>query len=445
MAPLVGYTNQLSYQAGDTIAFHISSKFQRFQITIQRFGIERQTVLTKEVTNGQPHAIPENASSHGANWPQTLTVTVPESWRSGYYQVFLGVSDPADSSKWIEGQSMFFVIRAAHPGKEANILYQMATNTYNAYNNWGGNSLYEFNSASVKETNRVSFLRPIPSDAYRWDLPFIEWAEKNGYRMDYAINSDFERNPDLIKHYKLVLSVGHDEYWSAGMRDQLEAFIANGGNVAFFGGNNITWQIRYEADAQEMVIWRAYYRDDPLYRPEGPNPTLATLWSHPLIGRPENQLSGVGMRFGGMHRNHGQFMDGTGAFTVHRPEHWVFAKTGLKEGQQFGGKDSIVGYECDGCEITWVDGRPQPTHRDGTPENFEVLATAPAQWPDDAWPWFKEWQPGRIGNACFGIYKKPGGGTVFTASTTNWSHGLKGHDPIVEQISRNVMDRLSKD
>jgi hypothetical protein len=112
-----------------------------------------------------------------------------------------------------------------------------------------------------------------------------------------------------------VLSVGHDEYWSKPMRDRLEAFIARGGNVAFFSGNVACWQVRHEDDA--LVCFKEYYRDDPLYRPDGPNPLLSTLSSHYLLDRPENMLTGVGVLGGGFHKSHGQYMDGSGAFTVH--------------------------------------------------------------------------------------------------------------------------------
>ena len=68
----------------------------------------------------------------------------------------------------------------------------------------------------------------------RWERDFVEWAEAAGYALDYCANSDLEWHPELLDNYRLVLSVGHDEYWSAPMRDHLEAYIAAGGNAAFF-------------------------------------------------------------------------------------------------------------------------------------------------------------------------------------------------------------------
>jgi hypothetical protein len=136
-------------------------------------------------------------------------------------------------------------------------------------------------------------------------------------------------------------------------------------------------------------------------------------------------------------------MDGSGAFQVQRPEHWLFEGTRLNAGDAFGGKDTIVGYECDGCEYVMKDGKPVPTHRDGTPQEFEILALAPARWHPDDCEWYERWEKGRLGAAVLGTYRK--GGTVVTVGTTDWSHGLRGRDPIVERITRNVLDRLSRD
>lgn len=148
--------------------------------------------------------------------------------------------------------------------------------------------------------------------------------------------------------------------------------------------------------------------------------------------------------FGGMQGSKGQYMDESGAFTVHRPGHWVFAGTGLKQGAQLGAKDRIAGYECDGCDHSFVNGRPVPTGRDGTPQDFLILALAPASWSPDEWQWYEQWESGRLGNACMGIHRLSGGGTVFSASTTGWAYGLRGKDAIVERITRNVLERLSR-
>ena len=266
-------------------------------------------------------------------------------------------------------------------------------------------------------------------------------ASTRGYELEYAANLDLELHPELLERCKLVLSVGHDEYWSAPMRDHLEAFIARGGNAAFFSGNTCCWQVRSEDEGRALTCWKQNYVQDPIFK-TGEHATLSTLWSHHLVKRPENQLTGVGFLWGGYRNSHGQFMGEPAEFTVHRPDHWLLEGAGLKRGDRFGAKDSIVGYECDGCELEWRDGLPFPTHRDGTPETFEVLATCPVRWhPDDA-EWYERWEKGRTGQACLGVYQR--GGTVVTAGTTDWAHGLAGGDAVVERVTRNVLERLGR-
>ncbi|MDA1274812.1 MAG: hypothetical protein O2960_12300 [Verrucomicrobia bacterium] len=440
-----GYAGQLSAAPGEEIPIHVSTSAARFSVEISRLGQKTNVVWTKRDLPGKEHPVPEDASAQGCRWPETFRVPVAKDWPSGYYVAKFRSEDNGGSwtqrgRRTAESQA-YFVVRSATPGRDTKILLQLASNTYNAYNNWGGFSLYAYNGYSKNQGNRVSFDRPGGSQFEKWELPFVQWAERNGYVIDYAVNSDLEFRPELLAHYRLVLSVGHDEYWSGPMRDRLEKFIADGGNAAFFSGNSVCWQVRSEDNGRALTCWKQYYFTDPVWK-TGEFATLSTAWSHHLLKRPENQLTGVGFLWGGYRKSHGQFMDDPAEYTVHRPEHWAFAGTGLERGETFGGKDTIVGYECDGCELEWKDGLPFPTSRDGTPPSFTVLATCPARWhPDDA-EWYERWEKGRVGNACLGVYTR--GGTVFTSGATDWAHGLRGGDQIVDRVTRNVLDRLSK-
>lgn len=440
-----GYAGQISYKPGEELSLHVSSSSPKFSVEIARVGAQRDVVFTKADVAGAEFPIPENASSHGCQWPAAFKLSIPETWRSGYYHVTFKAED--GGGKFVQRgrrtveSSCFFVVRAAQPGKSSKILLQLSTNTYNAYNNWGGFSLYAYHGRANVQGHRVSFQRPPASQFPNWEQPFVAWAEANGYVFDFAANSDLEFHPDDLKAYKLVLSVGHDEYWSSLMRDHLEAYIKAGGNVAFFSGNTCCWQVRSEDAGQALVCWKQWYNVDPLYRTDD-HKLLSTLWSHHLVGRPENQLTGVGFLFGGYHRSHGQFMDGKASYTVHHPDHWLYAGTGLKRGDEFGGKDTIVGYECDGCEFELKDGLPVPTNRDGTPEGFVILGSCPAKWAPGDSVFYEPFPKDRIGAAVLGTYTR--GGTVVTAGSTDWAHGLFGKDPAVERITKNVLDRLGK-
>lgn len=440
-----GYTGALSYAPGEEVEFHVSTSADKYSVEILRLGVNDEVVHREKAVRGAEFPVPENASSHGCGWPVGWKWEIPADLRSGYYHVKLRVADRGGkfvqrNSRTAEG-SCFFVVRAANPGRKTKILLQLSANTYNAYNNWGGSSLYGYHGRANLQGHRVSFDRPPRSQFGNWELPFVRWAEQNGYQLDYAVNSDLEFRPELLKHYRLVLSLGHDEYWSAPMRDNLEAYIKGGGNVAFFSGNSVCWQIRSEDDGRSQVCWKQNYHMDPIFQTDD-HSTLSTAWSHHLVKRPENELTGVGFLYGGYHRSHGQLMDGSGAFTVHRPDHWLFSGTGLKRGDEFGGKSTIVGYECDGCELEWRDGLPFPTGLGGTPKSFTVLGTALAKWHPGDSEWYERWEKGRVGNAVLGVYQQ--GGTVVTAGTTDWAHGLRGKDRAVIRITRNILDRLSK-
>ena len=429
-----GYTDQLSYSPGDEIRVHLSAA-RPLTYEIVRVGPKPLKVGGGEFLKPTVHPVPKDASANGCRWPVEFTIKADAAWPTGYY--LINFKDDANTRG-----NVFFVLRPTEPGKNSRILIQLATNTYNAYTNWGGYSLYAYHGKNKVQGRRVSFDRPQFSQFSRWEEPFIRWAESNGYALDYCVNSDLEFRPELLRHYKLVLSVGHDEYWSAPMRDNLEKYIASGGNVAFFSGNTCCWQVRSEENGRALACWKQSFGDDPIYK-SGSHKLLSSLWSHHLVGRPENALTGVGFLQGGYHMSHGQFMDGPGSYTLHRPDHWLFAGTDLKAGDRFGAqlpKYKVVGYECDGCELVWKDGIPHPTYRDGTPENFTILATCQARWHPDDCEWYEKWEKGRVGHAVIGTYTR--GGTVVTVGSTDWAFGLRGNDPAVTRITKNVLDKL---
>jgi hypothetical protein len=276
-----------------------------------------------------------------------------------------------------------------------------------------------------------------------------------------ATGAGLDGDPGILGGYRLAVSAGHDEYWSWGMRDALEAFIAGGGNVAFFSGNAVCWQVRFEDDGATMVCYKDRYAEDPAFAADHRRAT--TLWSSQVVGRPENQLTGLSFTRGGYIRMGSAVPRGSGGFTVWRPGHWAFGGTDLRYGDVFGAADAIAAYEADGCEWTLSaeDRLPVPTGRDGTPESLTILATAPARlWSRDELPSrYRPLAPGDLettaralfgdevharrlahNHAVIGCYTR--GGTVFSAGTTDWAYGLAGHDPIVERITRNVLDRL---
>jgi hypothetical protein len=244
-----GYSGQVSYAPGDELTLHVSTSAAKFSVEIVRLGAQAESVWTSDNLNGREFPIPEDASSHGCRWPSAWSLKIPATWRSGYYQVAFRARD--NGGKYVQRNARtatgqcYFILRSATPGTASRVLLQFATHTYNAYNNWGGFSLYAYHGRGGNQGHRVSYERPPSSLFGNWEQSFVEWAER---RLCAGIcrQRGSRIPPEMLASYKLVLSVGHDEYWSAPMRDNLEAFIGEGGNVAFFSGNTCCWQVRSE-------------------------------------------------------------------------------------------------------------------------------------------------------------------------------------------------------
>jgi hypothetical protein len=298
---------------------------------------------------------------------------------------------------------------------------------------------------------------------WNWERPFTRWAESNGFRVDVANSQDLEQHPEILDGPRLYVSAGHDEYWSWGMRDALDAFVDGGGNAAIFSGNTCFWQIRFEDDRRVMTSYKYRADEDPVLGT--PDERLMTgPWSDRRVGRPETSTIGLTFTRGGYSRYGLGVPESSAAYAVHRPEHWVFEGTGLEQGAEFGAADAIVAYECDGCAFELdEDGRPVPTGVDGAPAYLEILATAPAHlWTQDEQPTRYAHEPGELecasmavfadtspahlaelsdGHAVLGIFQK-GDGTLVNAGVIDWVLGLG--DPVVERITRNVIERLSR-
>lgn len=480
----LAYCTPQSVVAGDEVSLHLSAADLSFIVEVVRDGPEPQVVFRRDGVRAETRDVPADAPENGCGWPVALTIPVDPAWPSGLYLVrctAAGASEP-------DAPTAFFVVRATTPS-QGRMLLVLATTTWNAYNDVGGRNYYTGADTLSFERplclgmlakppgdgERTAMVDPAQPDAYilytatndlalwhgmagwaAWERRFVCWAEAAGYQLDYATSVDLERVPDLLAPYRLYLSVGHDEYWSSGMRDAVEGHVARGGNAAFLSGNTCYWQIRLEG--ARSVCFKHRFVEDPQQ-----GPTTTTVWSDPRLGRPENALTGVSFTRGGYSRVARSVPHGSGGYEVHRPDHWLFAETGLRRGDLLGAGPVVVGYECDGCELRLVDGLPVATGAGGTPADFEVLATAPAT-PFDAMTTPLPLAPGgdyelpfhartllgsddpascerlRAGHAVLGTYVR--GGTVVTTGCTDWAYGLG--DAVVAQVTRNLLDRLGR-
>lgn len=472
---------------GERVALHVSTDAPSFDVEVVRDGASREVVWRVDGVTGTLHETPPDASSRGCGWPATLDIPVGD-WRSGYYAAtVIAENEHADA---------FLVVRP-DPSDPAPAILVLSTTTWHAYNDWGGPSLYTggtrvsferpfakgflvkpepFGRMMQREPDREAmgfrnWARPLGisdwcggAGWFTYERRFARWAESNGSRLDVAVSQDLERYPEILEGHRLYLSVGHDEYWSWGMRDALDSFVAGGGNAAIFSGNTCFWQIRFETDHRGMTCFKYRADEDPV-RGTPEERFLTGCWSDRRVGRPETSTIGLTFSRGGYSHYGLGAPETSGAYTVHRPRHWAFEGTGLAEGSEFGATDMIVAYECDGCALeAGPDGLPTPTHADAAPEGLEILATAPAHlWAQHEQPTRYAMEQGDLetcsmaiygdtspehlaeigdGHAVFAAFEHPGGGTVVNAGVTDWALGLG--DPAVARITRNVLERLTR-
>src|SRR5262249_30910163 len=149
-------------------------------------------------------------------------------------------------------------------------------NTWQAYNDWGGYSLYKGPTGSSCKgvCTRVSFDRPYDPhtpNLWEYELPLVHFLEETGEEVSYTTDVDTDRDPAERLGHRLVIVAGHSEYWTTTMRDGFDAARAAGTNLAFTGANDGYWQMRYADDRRTIVEYRLRNLD-----PE-PDPALKTV------------------------------------------------------------------------------------------------------------------------------------------------------------------------
>jgi hypothetical protein len=358
--PLEAYASATSVYPGETIVFHASATVPATpepMIAVKAFSIE---ILRKGRTDELKHqgqgtaaatVTSGDASEYGCNWPASYSLVVPADWRSGAYVAFL---TPIGESAVAE---VSFVVKAS-PATASGVLVVFPVSTLQAYNAWGGRSLY-----TAQPGRRVSFDRPTAWLSAKPD-PLIVWLETHAPPVDYATSTDLHADAALLSRYRLLVSVWHDEYWSPEMRWNVEAFARAGGNVCFFSGNTCWWQVRFEPNPHTgaahriMVCYKGAKEDGVGANSAGDT----TNWY--LTGWPEEATIGVSSRFAALAKT-----SQPSAFTVRNGAHWVFDGTFLSDGDEFGGGLNIVGYECDGVDMA---GHMQVLYREDRGEHAEL-------------------------------------------------------------------------
>jgi hypothetical protein len=456
------YTHLTSVSPGESIQFHVwiqgatPGNPAPFSVRIDR---EENGPILITTLNDYSFEQPTNQepSINGCGWAASLKWTVPSDLKSGVYRATLTSGSYSNY--------LIFFIKATSPGENNKILYVGSVNTWEAYNDWGGKSLYHGEDGSFESRARkVSFNRPPRIwDFDRWELPFIKWfyqSRINGHlpedmEMEFCSNIDLHADPTIVNNYKLVIFPGHDEYWSWEMRNTIQDFVAQGnGNVAFLSGNICWWQVRFEGDEEgnpdrTIICFKNYEEDREAY-PAIPDDRMTVNWFEKIINRPENLMTGASYYFGTALWN-----SYNAPFKVRLQKHWLLKGTGLSYGSEFG-NNLFIQFETDSADFADYDRKfPIPTGKlayDSTeffaPKDLMILAAANlvdlanAPHPYGYWcgPNYHS------GWATIGVFRKRNGGFVFHVGHTNWSKdGLTGNWNEFSQITKNVLEIFSND
>ena len=456
------YPGRASVLPGGRLVLHVATDSRRFRVHFYRWRDGFEALNTSSWLPG------ERARERGAGddwaWP-AYEFPVPAHWESGVVLAHLEeAGGKAPLSLALDHAAALFVVQgrgigqdsSRHDGRRRGMLYKLPLATYHAYNFSGGGCYYCNPPRSLDPPGaRVSLRRPGGGiggptwgapDHYdaasarqtfaHWDARFIRWLARQGYTPEFCTDLDIHADPGLLLRYRLLVSAGHDEYWTEPTRDAVEDFVASGGNLAFFAANLCWWRVHLVDGGGALACHQG-----------GPRGAFDHWWPKRGAGRPEDRLAGVSYRHGG------GWLDGarhTPGFIVQQPDHWVFAGTGLAHGDAFGADTwpPLAGYECDGAPLDTFD-RASGTatlsawaDETGTPDTYQLLAACPL---DRRWQELPPRERHAAGEgvhaATLGLFERKG--IVFSAGTTDWAQVLAdGRDRKVERITRNVLDRL---
>ena len=306
--------------------------------------------------------------------------------------------------------------------------FQTSDTTWQAYNSWGGNSLYT--GAPAGRAYKVSYNRPfntrVVANGQDWlfnaEYPMVRWLESNGYDVSYTTGVDSDRRGALIQNHRVFLSVGHDEYWSGAQRTNVETARDSGVNLAFFSGNEIFWKTRWEpsidgsGQAYRTLVSYKETLEGAIIDPQ--SPTWTGTWRDPRFsppadgGRPENSLTGVMFKVNA----------GTSAIRVPAEDgkmrFWRNTSiANLAPGTFATLADSTLGYEWN-----------SDFENDFRPPGLVRMSTTTESGVDVLLDYGSSYGPGTATHHLT-LYKHPGGALVFGAGTIQWSWGLDvNHD-----------------
>lgn len=415
---VAGYTDRVSVRPGQECRLHVSTTAASFRVSAFRVGWyggkQARRIWTSPPIPGRNQPPPRLLSATRtvrADWPATLTLDTT-GWPEGAY--LLRLESDAGHQRYVP-----LIVRSAEGVGRTVLLHAPAT--WQAYNRWGGYSLYAGSSGAYDTRSlAVSFDRPYDgggADKFLvYERAVVVLAERLGIPLAYTTGVDIHRDPSVLYGAHAVVCLGHDEYWTPEQRTHITRARDAGVNVAFLGANTCFRRVRLEdgqgAGERTVVCYKTSYRSDPSYASD---PALVTTdFRSPPAADPESSLTGV--------LYEGYPVDAP--YVVHAADHWLYDGTGVRPGEGFA---HLVGAEYD--RVT--PGSPTPTELEITAHSPVVCA-------------------GRPSHSDSAYYTAPGGAGVFATGTMRWVEALVagtgelGRDHGMDDRTRTFVTRTTE-
>ena len=295
---ITGYASETSVAPGQSFHLHVAAPAgSQYRVLVYRLGWYRGAGARLIM------CVPGCRSAHAAiaqpppttpgsvtgllraPWRVTDSAEIPSDAVSGYYEAKLEIV--AGPHAGAVG-SVPLIVRQSLAAPASAVLVQVPVNTWEAYNPWGGKSLYQFGTS--RHAFEVSFDRPFDQQTLyetvtKLELPWVRFLERSGIDVSYQTDVDTDMAPGSLLQHRLVFAIGHDEYWTQRMRGAFDQALALSTNLVF-GSNSGEWRMRYAAGRRTIVEWR-----DPAIDPAH-NRSLDNGFFRTL-GEPECKLMGV--------------------------------------------------------------------------------------------------------------------------------------------------------
>lgn len=460
-----GFATETSSNIGQTVDFKIATDSTHYRIDIYRMGYyggdgaRKVDSIEKSLTTAQiqPHPIVDMSLGliDCGNWSVSASWQIPADAVSGVYFAKLVREDGTEDASIIP-----FVVR--DDASTSDIVFQTSDTTWQAYNAWGGASLYygevpvdpadmigylppncSCGLTAIGRASAVSYNRPIITNTspiggshdyiFGVESSAISWLEQNGYDVSYISGVDATRNGALLLNHDAYLSVGHDEYWSAEQRANVEAARDSGVNLAFWSGNECYWKVRWESSIdgsgqayRTMVCYKETWGTS-----SDPSNVGTGTWRDPRYAdpgqEPENSLTGTMFQ-----------VDSYRQDTISIPYDYSNLRfwrntdvSELQEGETYNLVQNLLGYEWDSD----VENGFRP---DGL-INLSLSSISVDTYLRD----YGTTVGSAIATHSLTMYRAESGALVFGAGTVFWSWGLSdNHQGPATSTDRNVQQAM---